>query len=58
MVTEDGEALAEKLAETGISAAVIGRLTDDNNRVLVTHTEDGDETRFLERPKTDEIDKM
>ena len=58
MVTKDGESLVEKLAETGISATVIGRLTDDNDRVLVNHTEEGEETRFLERPKTDEIDKM
>ena len=58
MVTEDGEALVEKLAEAGVPAAVIGKLTDDNDRVLVTHTEEGDETRFLERPKTDEIDKV
>ena len=58
MVTEDGEMLAEKLVEAGVAAAVIGRLTDDNDRVLVNHTEEGDETRFLERPKTDEIYKV
>lgn len=58
MVAEDGEALIEKLAETGIPAAVIGRLTNDNDRVIVTHSDDGDEIRFLERPKTDEIDKI
>lgn len=57
-VTEDGEALVEKLVAAGISATVIGKLTADNDRVLVTHTEEGDETRFLERPKTDEIDKL
>ncbi len=58
MVTEDGEALVEKLVEAGVPAAVIGRLTDDNDRVLVNHTEEGEETRYLERPKTDEIDKV
>lgn len=57
-VTEDGEALAEKFTEAGISAAVIGRLTGDNDRVLVTYTMEGEEVRFLERPKTDEIDKL
>lgn len=57
-VTEDGEALVEKLAAEGIGAAVIGKLTDDNDRVIVTHTEDGDEIRFLDRPRTDEIDKI
>lgn len=58
MVSEDGETLVEKLVEAGVPAAVIGRLTNDNDRVLVNHTEEGDETRFLERPKTDEIDKV
>ena len=58
MVTEDGEELVEKLAMAGIPAAMIGRLTNDNDRVIVTHTEDGDETRFLDRPRTDEIDKL
>lgn len=58
MVTEDGEALTEKLAEAGISSSVIGRLTDDNDRVIVTHGEDGDELRYLDRPRTDEIDKI
>lgn len=58
MVTENGEVLAEKLAEAEISAAVIGRLTDDNDRVIVTHGEEGDELRYLDRPRTDEIDKI
>lgn len=58
MVTEDGEGLVEKLTAAGIAAAEIGRLTDDNDRVIVTHSEGGDEIRFLERPKTDEIDKL
>lgn len=58
VVTADGEVLVEKLAEAGISAAVIGRLTDDNDRVIVTHGEDGDELRYLDRPRTDEIDKI
>lgn len=58
MVTKNGDILAEKLAEAGIAAAVIGRLTDDNDRVIVTHGEDGDELRYLDRPRTDEIDKI
>ena len=58
MVTPYGERLVEQLAEEGIPAAVIGKLTDGNDRVMVTHSEDGDETRFLERPKTDEINKL
>ena len=58
MVTDHGESLVEKLAEAGVPAAVIGVLTDDNDRVLVTHCAESDEIRFLERPKTDEIDKL
>lgn len=58
MVATDGEALVEKLAESGIAAAVIGRLTADNDRVIVTHAEEGDELRYLDRPRTDEIDKV
>ena len=58
MIAEDGDVLAEKLAQEGISAAVIGRLTDDNDRVIVTRGEDGEELRYLDRPRTDEIDKI
>jgi hydrogenase maturation factor len=58
MIAEDGDVLVEKLAQEGISAAVIGRLTDDNDRVIVTRGEDGEELRYLDRPRTDEIDKI
>lgn len=58
MVADNGEALAEKLQAEGIAAAVIGRLTDDNDRVIVTHGEDGEELRYLDRPRNDEIDKV
>ncbi len=58
MVTENGEELVEKLAAADISAAVIGRLTEGNDRVIVTHGEDGEELRYLDRPRTDEIDKL
>lgn len=57
-ITEDGEALVDRFAEAGIPAAVIGGLTDNNDRVLVTYSEEGEELRFLERPKTDEVDKI
>ena len=58
MIAEDGDVLVEKLAQEGIFAAVIGRLTDDNDRVIVTRGEDGEELRYLDRPRTDEIDKL
>ena len=57
-VAENGELLVERLKEADIPAAVIGRLTDNNDRVMVTYSEDGEEIRFLERPKTDEFDKI
>lgn len=58
MAAADGQVLVEKLAAAGIVAAVIGRLTNDNDRVIVTHGEDGEELRYLDRPRTDEIDKI
>ena len=58
MVTGDGESLAEKLWEADIPAAVIGKLTDNNDRVILTHWDGSEEIRYLERPKTDEIDKI
>lgn len=58
MVTEDGESLVEKLWEADIPAAVIGKLTDNNDRVILTHWDGSEELRYLERPKTDEIDKI
>lgn len=58
MVTEDGEVLVEALFAEGISAEVIGKLTDNNDKAIVNRGPDGEETRYLERPKTDEIDKI
>lgn len=46
MVTEQGETLRWELEQAGIPAAVIGRLTDGNERVLLNE----EEKRFLELP--------
>lgn len=46
-VADDGEALVSHLQEKGITAAVIGKITDSKERVIVHE----DEKRFLERPK-------
>lgn len=54
MVTEDGEGLVEKLAEKQIPATIIGKITSGNDRVIVNE----EETRFLDRPRTDEIYKV
>lgn len=54
MITEDGETLVEELAKANIPATVIGKITDGHDRVVINE----DETRFLDRPRTDEIYKM
>lgn len=53
MVTGQGERLKWELAQAGISAEIIGRLTEGNDRVLL-HEE---EKRFLELPKMNELRK-
>lgn len=49
--TEDGDQMVRKLAECGISATVIGRVSDGKQRILRNE----DEERFLDRPKSDEL---
>ncbi len=58
MVAEDGAALVETLFREGISAEVIGKLTDNNDKAMINASYEGEEIRYLERPKTDEIDKI
>lgn len=51
MVTENGERLVADLEARGIPAAVAGRTTDSKDRIF----RNGEEVRYMERPKTDEI---
>ncbi len=51
MAASDGNRLAFDLKQAGIPAAVIGKATDGKERVLLN----GEERRFLEPPKTDEL---
>lgn len=51
MAASDGNRLAFDLKQAGIPAAVIGKATDGKDRVLLN----GEERRFLEPPKTDEL---
>ena len=44
--TEHGEDLVRRLREEGIPAAIIGRVTDGNDRTICR----GEETRFLTPP--------
>ena len=49
--TDHGSQLADALERAGIHAAVVGRATAGNDRVILN----GEERRFLEPPKTDEL---
>lgn len=51
MAAEDGNLLVRELEKAGIPAAVIGKATAGNDRVLLN----GEEQRFLEPPKPDEL---
>lgn len=49
--TDHGSRLVEELKKAGIHSAVVGYATTGNDRVIVN----GEERRFLEPPKTDEL---
>lgn len=51
IAARDGAGLVQKLKEAGIHAAVIGRTTAGNDRIL----RNGDEIRYLDRPQPDEL---
>lgn len=51
MAAADGNHLVRELKKAGIPATVIGKATEGNDRVLLN----GEEKRFLEPPKTDEL---
>ena len=51
MAAPDGNGLVMALGEAGISATVIGKATDGNDRIIRS----GGEKRFLEPPKTDQL---
>lgn len=54
MATEDGLGLAAALEAEHIPATVVGKVTDSKDRILIN----GDETRYMDRPRTDEIYKF
>lgn len=51
MTAWDGDGLVTDLTRAGIPAVVVGKTTDSNDRVLYN----GEEKRFLDMPKTDQI---
>jgi hydrogenase maturation factor len=51
IATAHGNRLVERLEKAGIHSAVIGYATEGNDRII----SNGEERRFLEPPKTDEL---
>lgn len=54
ILTKDGETLADTLIEADIPAAVIGQMTDSNDRII----QNGEEIRYMDLPKPDQIRKL
>ena len=54
ILAKDGEAMTEALREAGVQATVIGRLTDNNDKII----HNGEEIRYIDRPAPDEIMKI
>ena len=54
ITTEDGFGLVRKLEQAGIHAAVVGKVTDSNDRIL----RNGEDTRYLDKPQSDELYKI
>lgn len=50
----DGHGLVRELEKEGIHAAVIGRFVEGKAKKILN----GEDTAFLERPKTDELYKI
>ena len=54
ITTDDGFGLVRKLEQAGIHAAVVGKVTDSNDRIL----RNGEDTRYLDKPQSDELYKI
>lgn len=54
LVTEDGENLVEMLKEHDIPVRIVGKLTDNNDKIL----QNGEEVRYIDRPAPDELMKI
>ena len=54
MICDDGEALADALRKEETEAAVIGRLTDNNDKII----QNGEDIRYIDRPAPDELMKI
>lgn len=54
MLSDNGQELSDRLNEKGLKAAVIGRLTEGREKVILN----GEEKRYLDRPAPDELVKL
>lgn len=54
IIADHGETIADALLRKGIRAAVIGRLTDNNDKII----RNGEDRRFIDRPAPDEYNKI
>jgi len=54
MAADDGNAVVREIEKAGVYAQVVGKAVSGNDRIL----RNGDEVRFLEPPKTDELYKV
>lgn len=52
IVSDKGNQLLHELEKQQIPATIIGKITDENGKVILN----GEETRFLDRPKNDSIE--
>lgn len=53
MVCDNGEMLLNELVSHGVEAEIIGRLTDNNDKVILKN----EDRRYIEPPKRDELEK-
>lgn len=51
MTAEDGQGLVDALADAGVPATIVGRITDSNDRLILND----DEIRYLDRPHADSL---
>lgn len=54
IITDKANQLVDQLKAKGITSAVIGRITEGNDRIIINE----DERRYLEPPKSDELYKV
>lgn len=54
IVTDNGSFLTESLLADGLEASLIGRLTDNNDKII----KNGEEQRYVDRPAPDELNRI